>query len=115
MCPRYGPPHRSAPRRYTSAWGWTVEGHRSGRVQTPARPVERQCIRAAAVDRRAHPALAWEVRRPSWIRRNAPGRTACSPEGKVADTLVSVNVGMPRDVAWRGRTVHTGIWESPVP
>jgi ferredoxin-NADP reductase/MOSC domain-containing protein YiiM len=28
--------------------------------------------------------------------------------------LVSVNVGMPRDVEWQGRTVHTGIWKSPV-
>jgi ferredoxin-NADP reductase/MOSC domain-containing protein YiiM len=30
-------------------------------------------------------------------------------------SLLSVNVGMPRDVAWEGRTVHTGIWKSPVP
>lgn len=29
-------------------------------------------------------------------------------------TLVSVNVGMPRDVEWQGRTVHTGIWKHPV-
>lgn len=29
-------------------------------------------------------------------------------------TLVSVNVGMPKDVAWRGRTVRTGIWKTPV-
>ena len=29
-------------------------------------------------------------------------------------TLLSVNVGMPKDVAWRGRTVHTGVWKSPV-
>ena len=28
--------------------------------------------------------------------------------------LVSVNVGMPTDVAWRGKTVHTGIYKSPV-
>jgi ferredoxin-NADP reductase/MOSC domain-containing protein YiiM/ferredoxin len=28
--------------------------------------------------------------------------------------LVSVNVGMPRDVAWRGRTVYTGVWKHPV-
>ncbi|MEU9321081.1 MOSC and FAD-binding oxidoreductase domain-containing protein [Streptomyces sp. NPDC048295] len=28
--------------------------------------------------------------------------------------LVSVNVGLPRDVTWRGRTVHTGIWKAPV-
>ena len=29
-------------------------------------------------------------------------------------TLISLNVGMPRDVSWQGRTVHTGIWKAPV-
>ncbi|WP_082977194.1 MOSC and FAD-binding oxidoreductase domain-containing protein [Mycobacterium sp. 852002-50816_SCH5313054-b] len=29
-------------------------------------------------------------------------------------TLVSVNVGMPKDVQWRGKTVYTGIWKTPV-
>jgi ferredoxin-NADP reductase/MOSC domain-containing protein YiiM len=28
--------------------------------------------------------------------------------------LVSVNVGMPKDVNWHGKTVHTGIWKAPV-
>jgi ferredoxin-NADP reductase/MOSC domain-containing protein YiiM len=28
--------------------------------------------------------------------------------------LVSVNVGMPADVEWRGKTVHTGIYKRPV-
>src|SRR5262245_48444835 len=28
--------------------------------------------------------------------------------------LLSVNVGLPRDVEWRGRTVHTAIWKEPV-
>ncbi len=28
--------------------------------------------------------------------------------------LVSVNVGMPKDVQWRGKVVHTGIWKTPV-
>jgi ferredoxin-NADP reductase/MOSC domain-containing protein YiiM len=28
--------------------------------------------------------------------------------------LLSVNVGLPRDIAWKGRTVHTGIWKTPV-
>jgi ferredoxin-NADP reductase/MOSC domain-containing protein YiiM/ferredoxin len=31
----------------------------------------------------------------------------------LAARLVSVNVGLPRDVTWRGQTVHTGIWKSP--
>jgi ferredoxin-NADP reductase/MOSC domain-containing protein YiiM len=29
-------------------------------------------------------------------------------------TLVSVNVGMPREVSWQGRTVFTGIWKEAV-
>src|SRR3974390_1612879 len=28
--------------------------------------------------------------------------------------LLSVNVGLPRDIAWKGRTVHTAIWKYPV-
>lgn len=28
--------------------------------------------------------------------------------------LLSVNVGLPRDIEWRGRTVRTGIWKEPV-
>ena len=28
--------------------------------------------------------------------------------------LLSVNVGLPRDVEWQGRTVRTGIWKEPV-
>jgi ferredoxin-NADP reductase/MOSC domain-containing protein YiiM len=27
--------------------------------------------------------------------------------------LVSINVGLPRDVTWRGQKVHTGIWKQP--
>ncbi len=29
--------------------------------------------------------------------------------------LLSVNVGLPRDIQWKGRTVHTGVWKNPVP
>src|SRR5262250_3956714 len=28
--------------------------------------------------------------------------------------LLSVNVGLPRDIAWKGRTIHTAIWKNPV-
>src|SRR5271167_954640 len=34
--------------------------------------------------------------------------------GAVAAKLVALNVGMPRDVAWKGQTVRTGIWKNPV-
>ncbi|MFJ8357052.1 MOSC domain-containing protein [Streptomyces sp. NPDC093984] len=29
-------------------------------------------------------------------------------------TLISVNVGMPKDVPWQGSTVHTGVWKESV-
>jgi len=32
----------------------------------------------------------------------------------VVASLVSVNVGLPKDVAWHGKTVHTGVWKEPV-
>src|SRR5215472_7204487 len=28
--------------------------------------------------------------------------------------LLSVNVGLPRDTEWQGRTVHTAVWKAPV-
>ena len=28
--------------------------------------------------------------------------------------LLSINVGLPRDVAWRGKIVHTAVWKAPV-
>src|SRR6516225_1715514 len=29
-------------------------------------------------------------------------------------TLLSVNVGLPKNVAWRDQTVYTGVWKQPV-
>ena len=31
-----------------------------------------------------------------------------------AGSLLSVNVGLPRDVSWQGRTVRTAVWKQPV-
>src|SRR5262245_47196602 len=31
-----------------------------------------------------------------------------------AGSLLSVNVGLPQDVAWHGRMVHTAVWKRPV-
>lgn len=42
--------------------------------------------------------------------REAPWLRA---SGDVA-RLLAINVGLPRDIAWRGRTVRTGIWKTPV-
>jgi ferredoxin-NADP reductase/MOSC domain-containing protein YiiM len=34
--------------------------------------------------------------------------------GERAGALLSVNVGMPQDVTWQGKTVHTAVWKKPV-
>jgi ferredoxin-NADP reductase/MOSC domain-containing protein YiiM/ferredoxin len=36
-------------------------------------------------------------------------------QGDEMARLLSVNVGLPRDIVWRDLTVHTGIWKAPVP
>ena len=28
--------------------------------------------------------------------------------------LLSVNVGLPRDIEWQGKTIHTAVWKAPV-
>jgi ferredoxin-NADP reductase/MOSC domain-containing protein YiiM/ferredoxin len=42
--------------------------------------------------------------------RVAPNQAAHQPVG----TLLSVNVGMPKEVVWQGRTVFTGVFKDPV-
>jgi MOSC domain-containing protein YiiM len=32
----------------------------------------------------------------------------------MAARLLSINVGLPREIAWRGQTVRTAIWKAPV-
>ena len=52
------------------------------------------------------------------VRWNPPRTRRCGEVlGSMSEQdarLVSVNVGMPREVSWRGRTVFTGIWKDPV-
>jgi ferredoxin-NADP reductase/MOSC domain-containing protein YiiM len=35
--------------------------------------------------------------------------------GTGTPVLVSVNVGLPKNVRWQGKTVYTGVWKHPVP
>jgi ferredoxin-NADP reductase/MOSC domain-containing protein YiiM/ferredoxin len=37
------------------------------------------------------------------------------PAEQRVGTLMSVNVGLPKDVSWKGRTVFTGVFKDPVP
>ncbi len=39
---------------------------------------------------------------------------AAIPKAESVGRLISLNVGLPRDVEWHGRTVFTGIWKEPV-
>lgn len=43
-----------------------------------------------------------------------PTQLSWECEGLAVARLLSVSVGLPRDVEWRGRTVRTGIWKEPV-
>src|SRR5271167_5084936 len=38
----------------------------------------------------------------------------CASGGSIVGVIVSVNVGLPQDVTWQGRTVRTAIWKKPV-
>jgi ferredoxin-NADP reductase/MOSC domain-containing protein YiiM/ferredoxin len=44
----------------------------------------------------------------------APSEATATDRDDPAPVLVSVNVGMPKDVPWQGKTVHTGAWKHPV-
>ena len=46
--------------------------------------------------------------------RRRPGAAVAASGDTPGPTVVSVNVGMPKDVSWNGRTVHTGIEKRPV-
>jgi len=50
---------------------------------------------------------------PSTSPRRFALRTHRDTASKMAK-LLSVNVGLPRDIQWKGRSVHTGIWKDPV-
>jgi ferredoxin-NADP reductase/MOSC domain-containing protein YiiM/ferredoxin len=40
--------------------------------------------------------------------------TSRKAPARAAPVLLSVNVGLPKDVSWKGKTVHTGIWKHSV-
>src|SRR5271163_873119 len=37
-----------------------------------------------------------------------------SEEAPMTAKLLSVNVGLPREISWRGQTVRTAVWKMPV-
>jgi ferredoxin-NADP reductase/MOSC domain-containing protein YiiM len=45
---------------------------------------------------------------------DAPRRADQTDSADTSGRLLAVNVGLPQDVVWQGRTVHTGVWKRPV-
>ena len=53
---------------------------------------------------------------PTVPRRPQPQRVESDEAGgQPVGTLLSVNVGLPKDVSWQGRTVFTGVFKDTVP
>ena len=48
------------------------------------------------------------------MRSGSQPAESAEPAAHVVGTLISVNVGMPRDVPWQGKTVFTGVFKDPV-
>ena len=48
------------------------------------------------------------------MSKTGPAAAAAKPTERDSPVLVSVNVGMPKDVPWQSKTVYTGVWKYPV-
>jgi ferredoxin-NADP reductase/MOSC domain-containing protein YiiM/ferredoxin len=48
------------------------------------------------------------------MRSGSPQAESAEPAAHPVGTLISVNVGMPKDVPWQGKTVFTGVFKDPV-
>ena len=55
-----------------------------------------------------------QLRQPVSVRSKPRQPESAQPAAESAGTLLSVNVGMPKDVPWQGRTVFTGVFKDPV-
>jgi hypothetical protein len=45
------------------------------------------------------------------VRSGSQRTESAEPAANRVGTLISVNVGMPKDVPWRGKTVFTGVFK----
>ena len=48
------------------------------------------------------------------MRSGSQQAESAEPAADRVGTLISVNVGMPKDVPWQGKTVVTGVFKDPV-
>ncbi|MGP8209817.1 MAG: MOSC domain-containing protein [Acidimicrobiales bacterium] len=52
---------------------------------------------------------------PATVEQQPKQVEPSGPAAQPVGTLLSVNVGLPKDVPWQGRTVFTGVYKDPVP
>src|SRR5437763_6217412 len=52
---------------------------------------------------------------PAIAREQQPDRVESNQPSQPVGTLLSVNVGLPKDVSWQGRIVFTAVFKDPVP
>src|SRR5439155_3233231 len=69
--------------------------------------------RRSSSSARTSSSRTWRCRRCISWRGDGP-RWSLASEVMRVPRLLSVNVGLPRDIAWRNKTVHTAIWKAPV-
>src|SRR5579872_3710075 len=46
--------------------------------------------------------------------KSSLSRATQPEEARMVGRLLSVNVGLPREIGWRGKTVRTAVWKLPV-
>jgi hypothetical protein len=105
----------------------------AARLAERAAPASRsRSARSPTASTRSSCSITCPKRAARW-RSSPPSRTRCArtktraqalltmrPSGHIAKVnsgvpvLVSVNVGLPKDVPWQGRTVYTGVWKHQV-
>ncbi len=49
------------------------------------------------------------------MRSGSQQAESAEPAAHRVGTLISVNVGRPKDVPWQGKTVFTGVFKDPSP
>ena len=106
---------RQSARRYEIETAATP-GPRGKRVRKPAR----RAVPAFRDDEAGGPQYRLSIWRAIKYRIVDTGRHALTPrpivrvETKTMARLLSVNVGLPRDIEWQGKTIHTAVWKAPV-
>jgi len=69
---------------------------------------------ASPDSRRPHTDEYSSIQNPQGYRQNKDSYQTLDFDEVRMPRLLSVNVGLPRDVTWNGKTVRTSVWKSPV-